>query len=55
MYAYWTNVWNKVKPTYHRVMHAYHSILYRDCIDADMKQRLEVKVSYHLAKMKERA
>lgn len=51
MYSRSTRVWKKTLRTYHKVMHAYHSILYRDCLDTQMKKALFEKVQHHKQKM----
>lgn len=55
MYSRSTLVWKKTQRTYHKVMHAYNSILYRDCLDTQMKEVLFEKVNYHKHKMYEGA
>jgi hypothetical protein len=47
MYSLLTSVLKKAKLTYHKVMHAYNSILYRDCLDLQLKEHFYKKVKYH--------
>lgn len=51
MYPRSTHIWKKTQRTYHKVMHAYNSILYRDCLDNEMKVALLAKIEHHKRKM----
>jgi hypothetical protein len=53
MYSLRMNVWKKVIRSYHKIMHDYNYILYRDCIDNQMKIALFEKIIYHSAKIDE--
>ncbi|MBP1967072.1 hypothetical protein J2Z65_006336 [Paenibacillus aceris] len=55
MYSLSTSVWKMAQRTYHKVMHAYNSILYRDCLDLELKEVLFEKVQHHKQKMVESA
>jgi hypothetical protein len=51
MYVLLTSVWKRTTRTYHKAMHAYHSILYKDCLDMQMKKHFHNKVKHHEQKM----
>lgn len=51
MASFWINVWRKVIRNYHKFMHDYNYILYRDCLDNQMKIAYFEKILYHRAKM----
>lgn len=55
MYSLSTSVWKKAQRTYHKVLHAYNSILYRDCLDIEMKEVLFEKMLHHKQKINEGA
>lgn len=44
--------WKKAKRTYHQVMLTYNGILYKDCLDRKMKQRLYDKMLHHEQKLR---
>lgn len=52
MYSFLTSLLKKAKFTYHKVLYAYNSILYRDCLDLQMKEHFYKKVMYHEQKLK---
>lgn len=43
--------WKSVIHAYHKFMHDYNYILYRDCLDIQMKITLFQKMIHHRAKM----
>jgi hypothetical protein len=47
MYSLLTDLLKRAKRTYHKVLYAYNSILYRDCLDLQMKEHFYKKVMYH--------
>jgi hypothetical protein len=51
MYSLLTRIWKRAKRTYHKGMHTYHSILYRDCLDMQMKERIYTKMLQHEEQM----
>jgi hypothetical protein len=53
MTSFWINVWRKVIRRYHKCMHDYNYILYRDCLDVPMKITLFQKIIHHRMKMDE--
>ncbi|MCS7461035.1 hypothetical protein N0M98_12850 [Paenibacillus doosanensis] len=50
MYSLLT-AFHKAKRKYHKAMHAYNCILYRDCLDPAMKARLLRKLRHHERKL----
>lgn len=42
----------RAKSQYHKMMHAYNLVLYRDCNDIGLKSRLLQKVKHHEQRMK---
>lgn len=53
MYPLLTSLWKKAAHRYHKVLNVYHSILYRDCLDFQMKEQLYTKMKYHEQRMNE--
>jgi 4-diphosphocytidyl-2C-methyl-D-erythritol kinase len=47
MYSLLTSVLKKANRTYHKVLHAYNSILYRDCLNIQMKEHISKRVKHH--------
>jgi len=52
MYSLLTEGWKKAKRTYHKVMLTYNGILYRDCLDKELKQRFYGKIMHHEQKLR---
>lgn len=41
------NVLKKLKGIYHQICTSYFYILYRDCLDVELKEKFYIKYKYH--------
>jgi hypothetical protein len=55
MYSLLTSAGKNAVLAYHKVMLAYNSILYRDCLDMQMKEQFYKKTMHHKQKINNHA
>lgn len=51
MFSLLTLAYKKGKINYHKIMYTYNSILYRDCLDIQLKEKLYKRRKHHEKKI----
>lgn len=44
-------LWHRAARAYHQCMLTYHTLLYRDCLDLQLREHFYRKVKYHQQKV----